>query len=278
MHSSLPQQLINFHFTRSRVIIELFKWLEDSSLRAADAIITICPGLFEYVNGVIQDKDKQFLIENSIYEPIRLKKTDVASGEGKKADELTQELIDLLRDRKLVVYAGTLEHYQGIGLLLEAFEMVVSKVPEALLLVLGGNLAQVAHYRSVAAEIGLSEKYCRFTGRVPKSLVSNVVQHAAVLVSPRTEGTNTPLKIYEQLDSGKPLVATNIYSHTQVLMESVAFLVEPQPEEFAKGILEALSSEVESEKKSANAKCLYAEKYSRKNYVNKMSQLLSVLS
>ena len=45
-----------------------------------------------------------------------------------------------------------------------------------------------------------------------------------VVTSPRVEGNNTPLKIYEQLASGVPLVATEVLSHTQVLSKEQCFL------------------------------------------------------
>ena len=47
MHSSLPQQLTNFKFTKSRLLIALFAWLEERALRYSDAVITICPDLHE---------------------------------------------------------------------------------------------------------------------------------------------------------------------------------------------------------------------------------------
>ena len=68
MHSSLPQQLTNFDFTDSRIIHYIFKKLEISCINAADAVITICPDLRDYVNQIIADRDKHFLIENSIFE------------------------------------------------------------------------------------------------------------------------------------------------------------------------------------------------------------------
>ena len=46
-------------------------------------------------------------------------------------------------------------------------------------------------------------------------------------------GTNTPLKIYSYLRSGKPIVATNLLTHTQVLTPDIAKLVEPKPGPFA---------------------------------------------
>ena len=70
MHSSLPQQLTNFKFTTSKILINAFKKLEDACLKSADAIITICPDLYNYVNTIISNKEKHFLIENSIFDEV----------------------------------------------------------------------------------------------------------------------------------------------------------------------------------------------------------------
>jgi glycosyltransferase involved in cell wall biosynthesis len=48
---------------------------------------------------------------------------------------------------------------------------------------------------------------------------------ADVLVTTRSRGTNTPLKIYQYLRAGRPIVATDIRSHTQVLDDASAELV-----------------------------------------------------
>jgi glycosyltransferase involved in cell wall biosynthesis len=118
---------------------------------------------------------------------------------------------------------------------------------------------------------------CTFTGRVSKKAAGEYTSHAAVVVSPRRQGTNTPLKIYEQLASGKPLVATNIWSHTQVLDESVCFLVEPDPESMARGILEALNDGVRRDQVVSAALELYETQYSRHVYETKIQQVLEVL-
>jgi glycosyltransferase involved in cell wall biosynthesis len=98
------------------------------------------------------------------------------------------------------------------------------------------------------------------------------------LVSPRSDGTNTPLKIYEYLYSGIPMVATDIYSHTQVLDNEVAFLANPEPEDMARGILTALTSEEESRRVVKNACRLYEKKYSRNVYEGKMKKLLEIIT
>ena len=62
-----------------------------------------------------------------------------------------------------------------------------------------------------------------------------------MLVSPRSLGTNTPLKIYQYLRSGRPIVATRLLTHTQVLDDDVAILTAATPDGFAAGILAALA-------------------------------------
>ena len=48
-----------------------------------------------------------------------------------------------------------------------------------------------------------------------------------MLVSPRCSGHNTPMKLYSYLAAGKAVLATRIRSHTQVLSDDCALLVEP---------------------------------------------------
>ena len=271
MHSSLPQQLTNFNFSSSKFLYSIFKTLEDSCLKTVDAVITICPDLYNYVNTIIEDKNKHFLIENSIFEPVRLKHSTT-----QKTDDVNIENVSILEHKDLVVYAGTLEKYQGIDLLIKGFKYTVEQYPKAFLIIVGGSTEQVKQYSALAVEHKVSEQIL-FTGRVPQSLAKKYTGIAKVLVSPRSEGTNTPLKVYEQLASGIPLVATNIYSHTQVLTPEVSFLVEPTPESIGKGITSALLDKSESSRKVAAAKKMYEEQYSRTVYTQKLKKLFEVV-
>jgi len=272
MHSSLPQQLSNFNYTDSRLIYRLFKWLEDSSINAADAVITICPDLSDYVATVIDDPDKHFLIENSIFEPVRL-----AEAAGTQSDTAAPEtLVPLPEGRKFIVYAGTLEHYQGIGLLIRSFKYMRDQNDDAYLVIVGGTPEQVENYRQLATEEGVANACC-LTGRVSQALANEYIGLADVQVSPRTEGTNTPLKVYQQLASGIPLVATDIYSHTQVLDANVAFMAAPEPAAFGAALNDAIRDSERAQRLAANALRLYDEKYSRESYVKKLSQLLAGL-
>lgn len=271
MHSSLPQQLTNFNFTESKALIGLFRWLERSSLKASAAVITICPDLADYALAEGVDPSRHFLIENSIFEDVRL-----APASQTTSVEAGGNAIETPGEGPLIVYAGTLESYQGIDTLVRAFAIVREAQPDARLLIVGGTPDQVAALAALAEEICVSAA-CVFTGRVPKSVAGEYLARADVLVSPRKSGTNTPLKVYEQLASGKPLVATNIWSHTQVLSDSVCFLVEPEPESMAEGLLEALTDHEKRARVVAAALELYRTEYSRDRYEEKILRLLQVV-
>ncbi|MDK9708726.1 MAG: glycosyltransferase family 4 protein [Desulforhopalus sp.] len=267
MHSSLPQQLSNFEFTKSKLLVGIFKWLEDSCLKKADGVITICPDLADYVNKLLNNPSKHFLIENSIFEPIQLADTTA------EPDQKTiKDGVQLPADGKYIVYAGTLEPYQGIDILVPAFRLFAEKFPGYKLVVVGGNPQQVKKYTDLADENGISDN-CLFTGQVSQASAKYYSSQATILVSPRKHGTNTPLKIYEQIASGIPLVATRIYSHTQVLDDSVAFLVEPTPEAMAEGL--ALATGQTGKDKAVQAQRLYNEKYAKTIYLDKMARLFA---
>jgi glycosyltransferase involved in cell wall biosynthesis len=278
MHSSLPQQLTNFRFTTSDLLIGAFKRLEARSIRGADAVITICPDLADHALGLIDDPARHFLIENSVLDPVRLA-AKPANGIHAPAAEPTGDAPPLIVEgRRVIVYAGTLESYQGIELLLRAFVEVRRRVPGAFLLVVGGSAEQVRAYGALAAGLGLAEGEYLFTGRVSQQRARACIRLAAVQVSPRLTGTNTPLKVYEQLASGIPLVATDIRSHTQVLDDGIAFLAPPEPAGFADALVRALTDGAEAGRRAEAAARRYRERYAREAYVDKMRRLLEAVT
>ncbi len=270
MHSSLPEQLKNYQFTTSKLLIGLFERLEASCLRAADAVITICPELARYAKPLMPDPSRHFLIENSIFEPVRL-----APGTRRVADAPV-DAPALPANRRIVLYAGTFEVYQGLDILLDAFVVAHAACPDALLVLVGGTATQVERLRRRAAALGIGDDVLVLE-RMPQAKAARYTQAADVLVSPRCTGTNTPLKIYEQLASGVPLVATNILSHTQVLDDRVAFMVDPTPESLARGLITALTDEAARAEVAGNAQRLYAEAYSRPVYEAKLRAVLDLV-
>jgi glycosyltransferase involved in cell wall biosynthesis len=216
------------------------------------------------------DPSRHFLIENSILDEVRLKQ-----GSHKVPESGAKEPA-LPSDRPLIVYAGSFEPYQGLDLLLAAFARLREQHADAFLVMMGGLPQQVQRLSALAAEHGL-EGHCLVTGRVPQQVARQVAQRATTLVSPRDRGSNTPLKLYEQLASGIPLVATRIPSHTQVLNDQVCFLVDPTVDGLAQGVLESLRDQGRRQQVVGAALALYHEKYSRFAYARAVRSVLGIL-
>ncbi len=263
MHSSLPQQLKNFRFTESRLLFKIFEGLEKRVLRNADGVITICPDLFDHVANLFPDRGS-ILIENVV-------DYGMIFGEEDTSETIRHSLN--LSGKTVVLYTGTFEPYQGLDMLVHSAKLVLFRNTSAVFLLVGGHPDQVEQVRVLAVERGVADRVL-FTGQVPPQTVSSYIRCADVLVSPRTAGTNTPLKIYAYLRSGVPIVATRLLTHTQVLSDDVSVLTDPDADSFAEGILRILSDQKLAACISQKAQELAEARYAYPAYLEKLQRVL----
>lgn len=259
MHSSLPQQLSNFKYSKSAALRQMFVWAEDQMVHGSDVVITICQELQDTVEemGV---GERALLIEN------------VMGGDVEDAPSLAPAEVrqrwQIPDAAPLALYTGTFEAYQGVELLIQASARLAVTHPHMRVLVVGGEPVQVERARAAAAAAGASSLMV-FTGQQPARDIPAYVQACDLLVSPRIRGTNTPLKIYSYLRSGKPIVATDLLTHTQVLSHDVARLVPVDAAALASAIADLLDRPDERTRLATAAAKLAADKYSRDSYVRR---------
>jgi glycosyltransferase involved in cell wall biosynthesis len=260
MHSSLPQQLENFDFSRSKLLKKIFVRMERFILKNSQATIVIC---LDLLNQVKREgyASRAVLVENFIdFEPEEYSAAEIKERRAQYA----------AGSQKIVLYAGNFQPYQGIPLLLEAASKITDK--RIVFLLVGESEEAVDRMRKKTEEWDTADKIL-FTGQVPPSQMPLFIGMADVLVSPRLSGTNTPLKIYSFLKSGKPVVATRLWTHTQVLNDRIAVLVEPDAESMARGIQFACFDE-SAQEKAGEAKEMAAREYTYDRYKEKMSLVL----
>lgn len=175
-------------------------------------------------------------------------------------------------DHLLVMYVGNLETYQGVDLLLESFALVLQKTMQASLVIVGGEPADVQKYQRNAERSGICS-HVHFLGQQPVKDLGLYLSQADILVSPRIKGKNTPMKLYSYLDSGKPLVATNLLTHTQLLDHQLAVLTEPIPEEFSQGLLQLIQDENLRLRLGAAGKQFIEQKHTYAAFREKLTEL-----
>ncbi|MGI9259851.1 MAG: glycosyltransferase family 4 protein [Gammaproteobacteria bacterium] len=258
MHSSLPQQLGNFRRFNLKPLRIVFERLENYVLDTCDGVITICQDLADVVEDYVPSKPHK-MIENT-------------GDDSKVFSTSTRDLRkDLgLRDEPVALYTGTFEQYQGLDLLLDAFAQVVQRHPAARLLLVGGRPVQVEEMRSKVKGLSLQDNVT-LTGTVHPSEIPAFLEAADMIVSPRSRGTNTPLKLYNYMRSGVPLVATNIYSHTQTLDSEIAHLVTPDAAGIAEGIVRLIDDRAYAQSLADSASRRADASYSDKIYIEKVA-------
>ena len=72
---------------------------------------------------------------------------------------------------------------------------------------------------------------------VRKEQIGELLAEADILAAPRIRGSNTPMKIFPYLHSGRPVLVTAVPSHTQALDSSVCELAAPDPNAFGGAIV-----------------------------------------
>ena len=261
MHSSLPQQLTNFAYSRSPLVKAVFGGLERFVIRRSRVVIVICPQLEDVVRG-IDAAVPSVLIENA-------PGSGDAPTQGSGAE--VRRSLGLGPGVPVVLYTGTFEAYQGLDLLFASMAHVLKQRPDTRLVLAGGRPEQVDASRRQADAAGIGAATI-FAGQRPAEEIPAYLDAADVLVSPRSLGTNTPLKIYQYLRSGRPIVATRLLTHTQVLSDDVSYLTEATPAAFGDGIVAALADPERARAVGARARHLADTKYSYEAYLARTRQ------
>lgn len=237
-----------------RVIRFLLEAIERFSIRNALAVIGVCPSIVNYA--------KQCGAQNSYL------LTDISLLDKPSGKTEIRDFLGLSSEKKIVLYVGNLESYQGIDLLLESAELVVKHNSIVHFVLIGGRNDHISTYREKALSLKVGENV-HFLGPRPSSALADYFAEVDVVVSPRVSGDNTPMKLYSYLDSGKPLVATKIESHTQIVSDKECYLGDPNPESFSRAIVDSLKDTDRANK----AKLLVQEKYSRQAFAKNVESI-----
>jgi glycosyltransferase involved in cell wall biosynthesis len=224
-----------------RVLATIERW---ALKRAAHVVCS--PGLAGYVQNQAPDA--------SVSEwrfPAQLKAV-----EPREADSLRNRL-RIGPERRIVLYSGSFAGYQGVDLLFEAFVRTRESNPELLLVCVGATDSEMTAWaKRIPPEL---QEHIRIIPRQPRERIATYIELADFLALPRGRTDNVPLKLFDYMASGKPIIATRHSAHDPLLDQTRAFLCDPTPQALADAISRACRSPQEAES-VARASRRYADR------------------
>jgi glycosyltransferase involved in cell wall biosynthesis len=143
----------------------------------------------------------------------------------------------------VVAYAGHLYAWKGVDVLLDA----LARVPGTRGLIVGGHAEEpdLARVKALAERLAISDRVT-FTGLVDPGRVADLLSQANVLALPNPASAistrfTSPLKLFEYMAAGRPIVASDLPSIREVLEHEVtALLVAPGDSAAMAGAIERL--------------------------------------
>ncbi|MEO8881383.1 MAG: glycosyltransferase family 4 protein [Gemmatimonadaceae bacterium] len=258
--SCLSDQLANRGLRHLPGAVPLVRAAERAALRRARLVITVCRALTEMVASRAPGV------------PVAQIEDCPPEGTSRPADA---DSVATLRSRwnpdgaPLAVYTGNFAPYQGLDLLFGALPTLAAVAPAAHVLLVGGTAAEIASAQSALAQRGLADRV-RFAGRQPLESMPAFTALADVLVSPRSEGDNTPLKIFAYMASGRPIVATDRRTHTQVLDHTSALLCAATPKALGEALGAVLNDPSAYAARALEASARAARDFSRAAFSRKL--------
>lgn len=174
----------------------------------------------------LEEAKKLFLFvphSKYLYEPnaVDLKDFDIETNQ-----ETARTTLSLSLDKKIVVYTGHLYGWKGVDTLAKSAELLPDNY---LVIFIGGTSADVDRFRDKYEKI----KTVKIVGHVKHSEIPIWQKAADILVLPNTAKEKisafytSPMKLFEYMASGRPIVATDIPSIREILNESNSVIVEP---------------------------------------------------
>ncbi|MBI5405869.1 glycosyltransferase [Candidatus Kaiserbacteria bacterium] len=130
----------------------------------------------------------------------------------------------------VIVYTGnftTMGADKGIHDILHAMQ----RVKHALFVAAGGSTTDIKHYQAEAEALGVAAQV-RFVGFMPQSLLAQYQCAADILLMPFPDmphyrNNMSPVKMFEYMASGRPIIATDLPTIREVLNEENAVLIPP---------------------------------------------------
>lgn len=223
-------------------------WLSERlAYPRVDRIVALTPHIKSYVTQLGARPDKVDVLLPGI-DPIRFRR--------EPKDAALMGKYGLRPENKVVMFLGTMYEFAGLDHVIANFRRVLSAVPQARLLLVGGG-GVLEELRRLAVQHGV-EKEVVFTGFADYDLLPRLINCGDVTINSFRDELITrhifPGKVPQYLACGKPMVATPLPGVTGILSgEADGALFRELGPAFMDGIVELLTDDARRERLGDNA-------------------------
>lgn len=181
-----------------------------------------------------------------------------------KLKALCRQELGLPRDAKIILFVGNLIPRKGVEYLIRALPIILTKIPNALLVVVGDG-SQRGELEQLVDELDLRSNVI-FTGRIPTERLCLYYGAADVFVLPSLHEGH-PMVLLEAMASGLPVIATKVSGSIETVVHGVnGYLVEPRDiYQLAEAVIKVLTDEKRIYEFGKASLRIYEERFSEEN-------------
>jgi len=205
----------------NRILVFLIQKAERMATKYSERIVSVTPQIGVYL---IQNyhcfPDKVKVIPNGVntkkFHPIH---DEVLLGEWRGRLGIAKEEI-------IIAFVGNLAPWQGVETLIEVAPFLLKEVKNIKFLIIGDGILKKA-FKEKVNNLGVTDHFI-FTGMVNYKEITNYINIADICVLPkrRLKSGYSPIKLYEYMACGKPVVASKVEGLEFIEEEGIGRLVE----------------------------------------------------
>jgi glycosyltransferase involved in cell wall biosynthesis len=237
------------HFIR----VKLIYFSEKLNTAASLLVVTLTEGLKEIIIKRYNVSDDNVYVFESGTNTEHCKPMDVAN---------CRKRFFIDEKKQCIVFIGVLYEHQGLGTLIDAAPEILSKYPDTVFLIGGGGpMAELLQRKVEERKI---ESSFKFLGVIAYDDLSIFLNTADICVAPfvKSRGEASPLKLFDYMACGKPVVCSDIPSINYLTKQNCGVVAIPPDNShaLATSIIDLLDDDLSRGKMGQLAR-KYVEKY-----------------
>jgi glycosyltransferase involved in cell wall biosynthesis len=217
------EQRLKSHSILNRILVFLIREAEKMATRYSERIISVTPHMRAYlIENYHCPPDKVIAITNGVntktFHPI-FDEDLLWRWRGR---------LGINKEEIVIAFVGNLAPWQGVETLIEVAPFLLKEVKNIKFLIIGDGILKKAFQEKVN-NLGVTDHFI-FTGMVNYKEITNYINIADICVLPkrRLKSGYSPIKLYEYMACGKPVIASRVEGLEFIEEEGIGRLVEPE--------------------------------------------------